>query len=93
MANRVTYEWVQEHVDEDGDIQDLNHAEHLCDSFVNAAPVEGCTEVHIGLSKKIWNEVEGEIDRKYYYPKGEGESDFQPLPKHIEEARKFGLLA
>lgn len=92
-ARRISYEWAVEHVDEDGDIQDIEHAEALTEALVQTKPTDGCVQVDIALTKKIWSHVEGEIERLYFYPRGEADSDFTPPAKYLAEAKRFGLIA
>lgn len=98
VHDKTGYEWVAEHIDEFGDIQDLWHVDKLTAHFVSQSPVDGCVEVHIGLVRQRYNEYDGITEQKYWYPKYggsnfDGPTEFTNPPKRfLAEAKKFGLL-
>jgi len=84
MRNEVTYEWVCEWVNKDGDIVDQDWSDDKHDVW---PPRE--TDIHKKLSPRlavvriVGNDDDGEIDRGYAY---EGDQKFctgQRVPKHI----------
>ena len=98
VRDTTTYEWVAEHIDEFGDIQDLSHVDKLTVDFVSQSPQEGCVEVHIGLVRQRGNEFNGITSQKYWYPRHpefsfDGACGFtNPPQRFVAEAKKFGLL-
>lgn len=74
MKNKVSYEWVVEHVDEHGDIQDT----HQVDSYSEAL-MEGKTyhRKDIALVRDRYNDVVGVIERGYAYVNSKSEISTQ----------------
>jgi hypothetical protein len=68
MISKVDWEWVVEHVDEHGDIQDCEYWDKLDDAKRDAAsgPRDGCVKVDMGLSCSIWYD-DGFMERGYAY--------------------------
>lgn len=83
MRNELTYEWVVEYCDENGDIQDLNHSEILKDLGVGSREhPQGW--VQVALTRIVGNEDYGMLDRRYAYI----DPDTGKLPAEFDTGHK-----
>jgi hypothetical protein len=80
MSKRSTvYEWVIEAIDEHGDIVDVDHRESRAEA---EASIAGATGRHdIGLTRDVFDEVDGLIDRTWAYLQPDG-----TLPEYFSES-------
>ena len=62
----VSYEWVAEHCKGE-DIIDPQFSDALTLDFITQEPMEGATSVNIALVRNVGNEVDGLLDRDYFY--------------------------
>lgn len=73
MANRISYEWDFEEIDEDGDVIDHNHADKLTDYV----PTDDT--MILVLVRDVGNDRDGLVDRSWAYVK------FKHLPEYFTD--------
>ena len=66
---KVEYEWVVEHMDEHGDIQDVWFYDTLSEMPSDwEEPADGCVKTVLGLRRYEYTDHGGTEDIEYYYP-------------------------
>ena len=95
----IHYEWSVEHVDEYGDIQDVEFVDKLSELWRDwDEPISGCERVDLCLRRHDFIESEGVRDTEYYYPDADGiltlfdlefKSDFTAIKSKQTEYDKF----
>lgn len=78
MRDKITYEWAIEGEDDDGDIQDVDHADTFAEALVRqAALAPKWPKVNIALTRISGNDFDGINERGYsYYRDGKLEPNF-----------------
>ena len=93
MKSEIFYEWVVEHVDEHGDIQDIDHHDDFISAWMEPMKKFG---KQIALKRDVGNDEDGLILRGYAYVK-EGkyiETDFScghKVPMRFQKEVKNSL--
>ena len=90
MKKEIVYEWAIEHVDENGDIQDLDHHDDFMSAWVEPVTHFG---KNIALSRNKGNEEDGLCERGYAYIKNKSLEQYfcsgHKVPeKFLQEVKK-----
>ena len=90
---KINWEWVLEHVDEHGDIQEVHHEDDVLKWGVDdLEPMEGCVRVDVGLTRIEYTEDGGMEDRVYFYPNTDGKlmcDEFPNMPLRKDKQKAF----
>ena len=71
----VTYEWIVEFIDSDGEIIDVHHHDNYVAAVATKAaePTSDFDRAHIGLVRDVGNDIEGLTDRAWAYIGDDGQ--------------------
>jgi len=79
MSTSTVYEWVIEDIDEHGDIVDVDHRDTRAEA---EASIKGLPGRHdIGLTRDVFDEVDGLVDRSWAYIQADG-----TLPEYFTDS-------